>query len=132
MKNLVLSALIGATAAALTAAPITAAGAAPAHSDCFLSRDWQGWKSPAPDVIYLRVGLREIYRLDLSAGSNSLSDPGVHLVNRLRGSDWVCSPLDLQLSVADDQGVYHEPLIVKSITHLTPDEVRAIPPRDLP
>ena len=48
------------------------APAAPHHDSCFLSRDWEGWKSPNPNVIYVRVGVSRIYQLDLAAGSNQL------------------------------------------------------------
>lgn len=99
---------------------------------CFLSRDWEGWKSPSPNVIYLRVGVSRIFRLDLSSGSNQLQEPDVHLVNKVRGSDWICDALDLDLQLADDHGIFREPLIVKAITQLTPDQVAAIPRKDLP
>jgi hypothetical protein len=127
------STLAGAAAVALmslAAAPM--ANAASSGTSCFLANEWEGWHSPSPNVIYLRVGANRIYRLDLSAGSSSLQDGGMHLVNRIQGSDWICSPLDLQLEVADDHGGFREGLIVKSITLLTPDEVKAIPKRDLP
>jgi len=111
-------------------------GAAPAlaapSAGCFLSANWNGWKSPSPSVIYLRVNARDIYRVDLSTPSTTLSDPDVHLVNVLRGSDWVCTPLDLQLHVVDDFGTFREPLIVKSITRLTPEEAEAIPAKFRP
>ena len=32
---------------------------------CFLANDWQGWKSPSPNVIYIRVRPNDVYRLDL-------------------------------------------------------------------
>jgi hypothetical protein len=102
------------------------------HDSCFLSRDWEGWKSPSPNVIYLRVGVSRIFRLDLSAGSNQLQQPDMHLVDVVRGSDWICDPLDLQLQLKDDHGAFEEPLIVKAITQLTPDQIAAIPKRDLP
>jgi hypothetical protein len=109
-----------------------ALSATPAPDNCFLSRDWEGWKSPSPNVIYLRVGVSRIFQLDLSAGSNQLQDADVHLINKVRGSDWICDPLDLDLQVADSHGVFREPLFVKSITRLTPEQVAAIPKRDLP
>ncbi|MEJ0065035.1 MAG: hypothetical protein WDM85_06025 [Caulobacteraceae bacterium] len=99
---------------------------------CFLARDWEGWKSPSPNVIYIRVGVSRIYQIDLSAGSNQLQEPDMHLVNRIRGSDWICDPLDLQLQLADNHGAFAEPLFVKSITKLTPEQVAAIPKKFLP
>jgi hypothetical protein len=121
-------------AAALCLAGSAAYADPPAHADqsCFLAADWSGWKSPSPNVIYLRINVSTIYELDLSAGSSQLQEPDMHLVSELRGSDWICSPLDLQLEVADSHGAFREPLIVKSITRLTPDQVRAIPAKYRP
>jgi hypothetical protein len=105
-----------------------------AHStdNCFLSRDWDGWKAPDANTIILRVGVSRYYRLDLSAGSNQLQAPAMHLVSKIRGSDWICSPLDLQLELADDHNAFREPLIVKAITRLTPEQVAQIPKKYLP
>lgn len=115
-----------------TLASASPSGPARHDTNCFLAAKWSGWKSPSPDVVYLRVNISDIYRLDLSAGSSELNDPDVHLKSVIRGSDWICSPLDLQLEVVDSHGAFREPLIVKSITRLTPDEVRAIPPKYRP
>jgi hypothetical protein len=121
-STLVAFALVAASAGACAAASPPAS-----TENCFLTSDWEGWKSPSPKVIYLRVRVNTVYRLDLSASSEELQEPDVHLISRVRGSDWICSPLDLDLAVADDHGVFREPLIVKSITRLTPDEAKAIP-----
>ena len=99
---------------------------------CFPANDWQGWASPSPTVIYIRVLLNDVYRLDLSAGSWRLQDPAVHLVNRVRGAAWICGPLDFDLELADDQGVMRQGLIVKSMQRLTSDEVKAIPAKFRP
>jgi hypothetical protein len=91
-----------------------------------------GWKSPNPNTIYVRVGVSRIYELDLSSGSNQLQEPAMHLVSQIRGSEWICDPLDLQLQIVDDHDAFQEPLIVKSITRLTPDQIAAIPKKYLP
>jgi hypothetical protein len=125
-----------ASLALIGAAGISGAAVAEDHnthaSSCFFVRDWQGWKSPSPNVIYLRVGVSQVYRLDLSVGSNQLQYGDVHLFSRIWDSSWICSPLDLDLQVADNHGTFREPLIVKSITKLTPDEIAAIPPKFRP
>ena len=72
----------------------------------------------------------EIYQIDLSGSSSLLTEPDSHLINEVRGSDSVCSPIDLDLKVANDGFV--EPLFVKSIAKLTPEQVAAIPKKDLP
>jgi hypothetical protein len=111
----------------------SAEDATPAHplNPCFAASQWTAWKSPSPSVIYLKIDLHRVFRLDLSAGSSELQDPDVHLVSKIRGSDWICSPLDLDLEVADLHG-FREPLIVKAITPLTPDQVMAIPAKYRP
>jgi hypothetical protein len=52
-------------------------------------------------------------------------------VSRIRGSNWICSPLDLDLTLSDHLG-FREPLIARSLRKLTPEEVAAIPRKDLP
>jgi hypothetical protein len=94
---------------------------------CFLSRDWRGWK-PTPDsrAIYVRVGVSQVYRLDFSSACPILQRPDAHLITKIRGSDWICSPLDLDLEVSDAPGV-RVPCIVKGITPLSRDQAAALP-----
>ncbi len=125
--------LFGAAAMGLTSSPTIADAAAKPGSDCFLTTQWQDWRSPSPSVIYIRVNVSDVYRLDLSAPAHALQYPGVHLFHEVRGSPWICSPLDLQLYVVDNhRHGMREPLFVKSITRLTPDEAKAIPPKFRP
>jgi hypothetical protein len=119
------------SALGLAALP-AAAGPDSAHHPCFFINQWQGWKADGPNTIYLRVNLNQIYRVDLSAGSEQLTWPGTyHLVSKVVGSSSICTPLDLQLSVSDSHGFY-QPLIVRSLTKLTPEEVAALPRKVLP
>jgi hypothetical protein len=125
--------LAGAAMAAATAlaSPAPAAAKPAANDSCFFSSSWQGWHAPNDKTIYLRINLHDIYRVDLSSGSSLLTWPGARLVNVEHGSDSICSPLDLNLTVAD-QGGARDFVIAKSITKLTPEEVAAIPKKDLP
>ncbi len=111
---------------------LAAAAAKPAaHDSCFFSSSWRSWHAPNDNTIYLRVNVSDIYRVDLSSGSSLLTWPSAHLINIERGSNTICSPLDLDLRVADTGGM-REFLIAKSITKLTPEEVALIPKKDLP
>ena len=122
------AAVFGAGAVSAVAQP----GSGKTAQQCFFITQWQGWSAPTPDQILIKVNNRDIYRVDLSAGSSMLQAPGVHLVNRVQGgSDSVCTALDLQLEVSDGHG-FREPLIARTITRLTPDEVAAIPPKYRP
>ncbi len=125
------SAFRGATIAALSLASLglapAPAAAAPARAshNCFFITAWQGWSSPSPTVIYLKVN-SDIYQVDLSVGSENLRVPAMHLTSRLTTTSSICNPQDLDLAIADNQG-FREPLIAKAITKLTPEEVAAIP-----
>ncbi len=112
------------------AGPAAARPSAP-NAPCFFVSQWQGWTSPNPDVIYLGVNMHEVYRVDLSAGSPQLQWPDSHLVSIVRGSSSICSPLDLDLKVSDNSG-FATPLIARTLTKLTPEEVAAIPKKYRP
>lgn len=127
-----------ATLAAAAAVVFTAASAAQAartndRQSCFFVTQWRGWKSPSPDTLYLGVNNHDIYEVKLSGGgSTQLSWPDMHLVSIDRGgSGSICSPLDLDLKIADTNG-FAEPLIAKSLRKLTPEEVAAVPPKFRP
>jgi hypothetical protein len=53
------------------------------------------------------------------------------LINRVRGSSWICSPIDLDLTLSDHNG-FKEPIFVKGLRKLTPAEVAAIPAKEKP
>jgi hypothetical protein len=126
--------LILATIGTVAAAAIgTGAAAKPQHGDaCFLSRNWEEWTAPGDgDYLLLRVGVHDFYRVDLAPGTHVHRGIDRFLVNIVRGSDWICSPLDLDLTLSDHLG-FREPLIARSLRKLTPEEVAAIPRKDLP
>jgi len=98
--------------------------------NCFMTQDWENWRGADANTIYLRVRIHDFYKLELSGGSNMVTDQSNHLVSIVRGSSWICNPLDLDLKISD--GHITEPLIVKSITKLTPEQVAMIPKKVLP
>jgi hypothetical protein len=124
--------ILAVLAAALAATGASAAPDQKPGQACFASNTWEGWTAPGDgDVLYLRTGLRDIYRVDLTPGSHVRKDPDRFLVNRLRGSDWICSALDLDLTLSDHHG-FQQPLIARSLRKLTAAEIAAIPRKDLP
>ncbi|HYG27118.1 MAG TPA: hypothetical protein VD906_09435 [Caulobacteraceae bacterium] len=130
MRLLSTSVRAGLAAAALAAlgacAGTPATGLMPA-SDCFSSVNWRGWSSPVDDVIYLRVGLNDIYRVDLLPGSGrNLEGGGDFLVSEVRGSNRICSANDLDLRIASTTG-FTTPLFPRTLRKLTPEEVAALP-----
>ena len=139
------SRIVGAAAAFCAAGALASPALADQQHPCFFINQWEssvlvGFKAAErylqfnghPNTVYLRVNIKDIYRLDLSAGSEQLTWPGsYHLVSVVRGSSSICTPLDLQLAVSDSHGFY-QPLIVKTITKLTPDQIAALPKKDRP
>jgi hypothetical protein len=125
--------LLAAAGLALAAKPAFADATPKPGANCFLSTQWQGWRAPNPSVIFVRVNVSDVWRFDLSAPAQQLMYPSVHLFSEIRGSPWICTPLDLQMYVVDDSPTrVREPLFVKSITRLTTDEIQAIPPKYRP
>jgi len=138
--------LLAGVAAALIAAPAFAATDNP-RTPCFYITQWQGWKAPDANTIYLGVNMHDVYRVDLSAGSPQLLWPDAHLISEVRGSNSICSAIDLQLSVAENNGSgangfglrgigagagFRVPLIARKLTKLTPAEIAAIPKKYRP
>jgi hypothetical protein len=128
--GLAIAAGLSATAASAAQGDAQAKPAKPARQ-CFYLSDWRGWTAPDKDTLYMKVRGRDVYRVDLSWGSNQLTWPGTHLVSIVRGSDSICAPLDLDLRVADGSG-FSMPIRAKTITKLTPEEVKAIPKKYQP
>ena len=127
---------LAATVAALALAPLAHAATEPASAktgnSCFASNTWDGWKTTNNgDALLLRINNRDIYRVDLTPGTHAYRGADQFLVNRVRGSNFICSALDLDLTLADHNG-FRQPLIATSLRKLSPAEVAAIPRKDLP
>jgi hypothetical protein len=145
-RNALRGGLLAGVAAALIGAPAFAATDNP-RTPCFYITQWQGWKAPDANTIYLGVNMHDVYRVDLSAGSPQLMWPDAHLISEVRGSNSICSAIDLQLSVAENNGGsdfrttgvgfasgngFRVPLIARKLTKLTPAEIAAIPKKYRP
>ena len=120
---------------ALAAIVLLAGGAAQADEQqptrsCFSIRDWGNWRADPvqKDVLYLKVRMHDVYRIQLTDPEPMLNYPSVHLVSRTRGPDMVCNPIDLDLKVSENgPGFAAVPLIVKTLTKLTPEEIATLP-----
>jgi hypothetical protein len=128
--GLLTTALLAAAAPALADTADSTAKPRPARQ-CFSLSDWDNWTALDRDTLYLKVRNRDVYQVDLTHGSNMLTGPAVHLVSIQRGTDRVCNPLDLDLRVSDGWGMAM-PIMAKSITKLTPEQIAAIPKKKRP
>jgi len=129
--GLLATALLAAAAPALADTVDPAAKQPRPARQCFSLSDWDNWTAPDRDTLYLKVRNRDVYQVDLTHGSNMLTGPAVHLVSIQRGTDTICGPLDLDLRVSDGFGMAI-PIMAKSITKLTPEQVAAIPKKKRP
>ena len=145
MNRYLKRALAGATvcgALALSGSVLTGVALAqpsgPAHGTaplkrCFFANQWQGWHAPNEHMMYIRVNMHQVYRVDFASSCQALTWPDAHLVTTFRGSDSVCTPLDLDIKVADSSPhSIAEPCIASGLSELTPEEIAAIPKKDLP
>ena len=98
---------------------------------CFRLHDWNGWRTPDGKTMYIRIGISDLWRIDMSGTCGGLRSPTSHLVTRVRSGDLVCDALDLDLSVQDTNG-FTEPCIIQSIRPLTDAEAKALDSKDRP
>jgi hypothetical protein len=121
--------LAAAAVLALPAAGLAQPASKPA-GQCFLSSAVDGFAAPDDHTVYIRVGVSDVYRLDLMVDCSGLTfRQGIGLESTSANS-WICSPLDATV-------VYHETGMpercpVKAIRKLTADEIKALPKRDRP
>lgn len=94
--------------------------------ECFFSSSWNGWKAADNRTIYVRVRPKDIYRLDLLGEYPMLRSGGVYLIHRVRGSGAICSPLDLDLRMSHGPRS-STPILIKSMTKLSPSEAANLP-----
>jgi len=125
-------ALSGSVLTTMASAHPAAPGSAPLKR-CFFAREWQGWHAPNAHTMYIRVNMHQIYKVDFASNCQELTWPDAHLITTFRGGDSVCSPLDLDIKVSEGgPGGFPEPCIASGISELTPDQIAAIPKKDLP
>ncbi len=121
--------IVGALAAAVALSG-NGAAAAPAKS-CFQMSQLQNTQPDGDQRIYARVGLHDVYRLDLAFRCPALlSKEGIVLIPA-GGQNLICTPLDLDVR-ARELGGSSTPCNIKSISKLTPEEAAALPPKVRP
>ena len=124
--------LVLATASPLTPLAEPSAPPAPdaARQSCFYARNISNYTAASDRVVYLRVGVGEIYRLDLMTDCPELSfrqDIGFERADR--GSS-ICSAIDLTITYRQNGARRICP--VREMRKLGPEEIAALPKRDRP
>ncbi|MBV8681980.1 MAG: hypothetical protein JO111_03835 [Caulobacteraceae bacterium] len=125
--------------ALLALAAVAAAGGAaagphqtgPDNAPCFLLRQWQGVTWPNEHTLYLGVNYKQVYEVTLDSNYRQLNDPLARVIFRTSAPSSICSARDLQLDVRVPPNI-QEGLVATSMVKLTPEQVKAIPPKYIP
>jgi hypothetical protein len=115
--------------AAVAIAGALAAGSATA-ADCFLQRNINGFSAPNDRTVYIRVGVKEIWRLDLMTSCTGLTFRNGFALQGSPTGPWICNPLDATVIIRNTGITQRCP--VSGIHHLTADEVAALPKKQRP
>jgi len=118
--------------AALGAAIALAGPAAAASSDqaCIARRNINGFNAPDDRTVYIRAGVNQIFRLDLMNDCLNLSFRQTIGFDNRPNRNWICTPLEATIVYRGNGMKQRCP--VKAMRKLTPEEIAAVPKRDLP
>ncbi len=122
-------------ALALTGTLATASHSQPAkpksEEACFYRRNINGFNAPNEKTVYIRVGVNDIFRLDLMYDCTGLTfRQDIGLEDQPAGDAFICSPMQATV-VYRDAGVPQR-CPVTAMHKLTKDEIAALPKKDRP
>ncbi len=134
LKPIGAAALGLAAAGAISAAPfaLRAEPSRPPAKDappqqCFYSSNINNFTTEADRIVYIRVGVGDVYRLDLMTECPELGfREDIQFTRADRGSS-ICSPVDLTISYRQNGARRICPVV--DMRKLTPSEVAALPKR---
>ncbi|MDZ4052230.1 MAG: DUF6491 family protein [Phenylobacterium sp.] len=122
---LVLAALT-VTACAPTAAPgdLAASGQTGPARECFFTRNVSGFSAPDDETLYLRVGVRDVYQMQMFSPCPDM-DWAQRLAVVSRSGSSVCRGMDATIISPGPLG--EQRCMVRAVRKLTPAEVEALP-----
>lgn len=114
------------TACAPGAAPgeLAAEGAATQGRECFFTRNVNGFSAPDAETLYLRVGVRDVYQMQMFAPCPDM-DWAQRLAVVSRSGSSVCRGMDATIISPGPLG--DQRCMVRAVRKLTPAEVEALP-----
>ena len=121
--------LIGALTAGASIPQTAAAAARKGGEQCFFARNMTSFAPVGREKLNIRVGVNDYYQIDLLGTCQDL-DWSQRIGLQSRGSDWICSGLDVTIIVPSQIGPQR--CNASSIHKLTPAEVAAIPKKEKP
>jgi hypothetical protein len=126
--------LAAAATALLLALSATAAGAAdkPSTDQCFWARNITSFAAPDDHTVYVKVGMRDVYRLDLMISCPDVDwNQRVALQSSHGAGGSICGPLDAEI-ISHATGLGPQRCPVKAMHKLTPEEIAALPKKAKP
>jgi Family of unknown function (DUF6491) len=114
---------LGVTASAFAEAP------AKPKQQCFFTRSADGFAAPDDKTLYVRVGVRDVYQFDMFGTCLDMDwNQRIALVSRASSS--ICTGMDAEVVTHSPIGPQRCP--VRSVRKLSPDEIKALPPKARP
>ena len=122
------SALFLTAFAGASAQPAPSAPKKPAQA-CFYARNVSSWAATDRHTINMRVNVHDYYQLKL-LGDCADIDFSQRIGLESRGSDWICSGLDVTVIAPSPIGPQR--CAATGLRKLSPEEVAALPPKQKP
>jgi hypothetical protein len=129
-RMFMIAALVAAASAVAASGPSSAQPDQPSQNACFARSLVESFSAPNDRTVYLRVGVSDIYRLDLMKNCLNLSYRDSLGLEDQPADAFICSPLEATV-VYRVNGI-RERCPVTAIHKLTKAEIAATPKRDLP
>lgn len=128
MKRIAVAAAVaglGLAAGSVSAVAASDPAATPGSGrSCFFASQVNGWRTEGDDVVYLNVGVKDVYRAELFSHCPDL-DNAVSIGVRTRGGGVsICDGLDVDLIVPSSIG--SQTCHLTKLRKLSPDEVEAL------
>ena len=98
--------------------------------ECLFTRNINGFNAPNERTVYVRVGVSDVFRLDLMSACSGLTFRQGIGIESTPGDPWICSPIQATV-VYRDTGIPQR-CPVSAMHKLTPEELAALPKRDQP
>jgi hypothetical protein len=120
-------------ALAAAVAPLSASAAdKPSTDQCFWARNITSFAAPDDHTVYVKVGMRDVYRLDLMISCPDVDwNQRVALQSSHGAGGSICGPLDAEI-ISHATGLGAQRCPVKAMHKLTPDEIAALPKKAKP
>lgn len=101
----------------------------PSKNQCFFTRNADGFAAPDDKTLYVRVGVRDVYQFEMFGTCQDMDwNQRIALVSRASSS--ICTGMDAEVVTHSPIGPQRCP--VRSVRKLTPEEVKALPPKARP